>query len=168
MSDQFVCSVCGETHDGPILDWAFKLPDEVWAIPEPERSERAQFNSDLCVFDNRQFIRGILYIPCTGSDRQFGWGAWAEVDGQLYDRYVEIYDEDGSSEPLYAGTLANELPVYDEALGTPILIRLRDSKNRPLFLVRDEIPSTLADEQRNGIDEARLSEINHMISDRRA
>jgi hypothetical protein len=42
----FICSQCGEPHDGLPTDSAFKLPDEVWAIPEPERSSKAKFTSE--------------------------------------------------------------------------------------------------------------------------
>jgi hypothetical protein len=27
------------------------------------------------------------------------WGAWAEVDWSTFERYLELYDEDGSGEP---------------------------------------------------------------------
>ena len=168
MSDSFTCATCGGTHDGPIMDWAFKLPDVVWDIPQSERSERADFNSDLCEFGDRRFIRGILFVPLTHSDREFGWGAWAEVERGVYDRYVDAFKEDGSRDPLQLGTLANELPVYDSSLGTPLVIRFRDAKSRPLFVAHESVDSLLANEQREGIDEARYSEILHLLSDRKA
>lgn len=44
MTTGFVCLICGKHHEGYTTDWAYKLPDEVWAIPESERSEQARFN----------------------------------------------------------------------------------------------------------------------------
>lgn len=63
MADHFQCSICGEWHEGFVTDWAYKLPDEVWQIPEAERSGKARFTDDLCQFDTRNFIRCVLDIP---------------------------------------------------------------------------------------------------------
>ena len=37
MAGEYVCSVCGKEHAGLPTDWAYKLPDDLWALPEPER-----------------------------------------------------------------------------------------------------------------------------------
>jgi hypothetical protein len=60
MNDHFVCSICGETHSGLTTDWAYNLPDEVWALSEPEKAARTKYDSDLCKLDDRHFIRCIL------------------------------------------------------------------------------------------------------------
>lgn len=82
MNESFTCSICGQKHDGLLTDWAYKLPDEVWKIPEAERPEKARFNNDLCQFNDRNFIRCVLDVPLIETSANFGWGAWAEVDGR--------------------------------------------------------------------------------------
>jgi len=75
MGSGFKCGICGENHEGLPTEWACNLPDEVWAIDEPEREERARFTSDLCQFGERYFIRCMLEVPFTHSEGTFGWGA---------------------------------------------------------------------------------------------
>jgi hypothetical protein len=166
MSDRFTCSICGEEHDGLVTDWAYKLPDEVWEIPESERAEKARFNNDLCQLDERNFIRCVLDVPFTNTPGSFGWGAWAEVDWPTFERYLELYDEDGSSEPARAGTLANALPAYPGSLAVPVTIQFRDPTKRPSLFLKQEDESRLAIEQRAGIDDARYHEILGLIARR--
>lgn len=163
LSDTFVCSVCGQEHVGLVTDWAYKLPDEVWAIPEAERSEKARFNTDLCQFDERSFIRCVLEVPFTETSGNFGWGAWAEVDWPTFERYLELYDEDGNSEPTHLGKLANALPGYAASLGTEVVIQFRDPSKRPSLYLKPDDESRLALEQRVGIGEGRYHEILNIV-----
>jgi hypothetical protein len=135
----------------------------VWAIPEGERAEKARFNNDLCQFDDRNFIRCILDVKFTEDAGSFGWGAWAEVDWPTFERYLDLYNVDGSSEPTGTGTLANELPAYPGSMGTPVIIRFRDSTKRPSLYTKPENQDRLALEQRSGIDDARYHEILGVI-----
>jgi len=57
MSEDFVCTTCGETHACLPTDWGYKMPDEFWKLSEQERADRAKFDSDLCMLDDRYFIR---------------------------------------------------------------------------------------------------------------
>jgi hypothetical protein len=59
---KFVCGVCGKSHEGYPLDFAWKLPDVVWAIPKDRQAIEAKFTSDLCQYQDRYFIRSILPI----------------------------------------------------------------------------------------------------------
>jgi hypothetical protein len=147
-------------------DWGFTLPDEVWAIPEPERQEHAQYNNDLCKFGERRFIRCVLEIPFTDSEGYFGWGAWAEVEQSVFERYLELYDEDGWGEPQQDGRLANELPCYDGGtFGRRLLVQFRDPTKRPSLHLSTDDESTLAVEQRQGIGSGRYHEIIDVISE---
>lgn len=159
MSETFLCELCGKVHDGLPTDRAFQLPDDVWAIPEQERSERAQFTADLCAYDDRQFIRCVLYVPFTESTGAFGWGVWIEVDRSVFERYLALYESDGSGEPRYPGKLANVLPPYDEALGANVFVEFGDSTQRPSVHLPPGADSRLALEQRHGIDSLRYHEI---------
>jgi len=151
-----------------VTDWGYKLPDAVWNIPEPCRSENARFNSDLCQFGERYFIRCVLGVPFTEQSGEFGWGAWAEVDWSVFKLYREFWDKDGSSEPVCEGTLANSLPAYEHSLGMPVLIQFRDPTSRPSLHATQDDESQLAIEQREGIDVVRYHEILSVIARRRA
>ena len=159
MADEFVCSVCGKAHGGLPTDWGYTLPDDVWEIPEPERSDVAKFTSDLCQMGDRCFIRCVLEVPFTDDDGYFDWGVWVEVDWAVFERYWEMYDEDGRSEPVHSAILANALAPYPGIKGTPVLLQFREPSKRPSLHFPAEDCSELAAEQRRGIDEQRHHEI---------
>ncbi len=102
-------------------------------------------------------------MPLNDSDGEFGWGAWSEVEWPVFERYLEMYEEDGAAEPVHRGTLANRLPAYEASLGKPVLIQFRDPTKRPSQSLPQDDESQLADEQRNGIDNARHHEIIDII-----
>jgi hypothetical protein len=135
------------------------LPDEIWAIPEEERSIRARFTDDLCEYDHRCFIRCILLVPLLDKDDDFGWGTWVEVERAVFLRYVSMFDADGSLEPRHPGKLANALSGYIGTLGTDVLIQFGDKSGRPSVHLLHDDQSQLALEQRHGIGEARYHEI---------
>lgn len=155
MSASFVCSVCGQEHPGLPTDWAYTLPDEVWAIPEPQRQDAARYTDDLCQLGERYFIRCVLPIPLVEEVDTFGWGAWAEVDRSTFELYLSIYDKDGSAEPRRTGRLANALRPYAGSIGSAVEIQFRDSKSRPDLFLPAIDQSLLAQEQRAGVDHAR-------------
>jgi hypothetical protein len=156
---EFLCSTCGKLHEGLATDTGYTLPDVVWAIPEGERAEKAKFNADLCLLGERHFIRCVLDIPFTETKGQFGWGAWAEVDRPTFERYLELYDADGTGEPMKDGLLANDLPPYANSVGSPVAIQFRDPSQRPALFLLPTDNSLLAKEQRNGIDDQRWHEM---------
>lgn len=163
MNDHFTCSICGERHEGLVTDWAYSLPDAVWAIPEAERTEKARFTSDLCQFGERYFIRCVLGVPFTEAEGKFGWGAWSEVDWPVFERYLEMYERDGSTEPVHRGTLANNLPGYESSFGAPVEIQFQGSTKRPSLNLPQDDKSQLASDQRDGIDNLRYHEIINLI-----
>lgn len=63
MESSFTCPTCGGTHEGLPTDHGWQLPGDVWAIPPDERSSHAKFDSDLCQFGDRFFIRCVFKIP---------------------------------------------------------------------------------------------------------
>jgi len=131
----------------------------VWEIPEPKRSEEARFNNDLCQFGERYFIRCVLEVPFSDAEGFFGWGAWAEVDRDTFERYLELYEEDGWSEPKHDGTLANLLSPYPDSIGVPVRLQFREGTKRPSLHLLAEDGSLLASEQREGISQPRYHAI---------
>jgi len=155
--NSFVCATCTETHEGLPTDHGWKLPDVVWAIPEERRSTEAKFNSDLCQLDGRFFIRAVLKLPFNEQPGFFAWGPWVELQEPDSHRYVELYDKDGTSEPMVAGALANEIPSYESTLGLSVMVQFQNSTSRPTLHVTTE--HQLTDEQTQGIDNRRYHEI---------
>ena len=155
----FVCAICGKGHAGVSLDTAFTFPDEVWEIPEQERAEHASWTSDLCQFDGRYFIRGFLPIPLIERQEHYGWGVWVEVDRPTFERYLELFDVDARKEPPVRGLLANEVPTYPESIGLPVQVQFGSRAQRPHISFPEEACHRFAEEQRNGMREARLHEI---------
>src|SRR3546814_1534549 len=78
MESSFNCPTCGTTHEGLPTDHGWQLPDDVWAIPEPERSNKATFTSDLCQLGDRFFIRCLLELPFNEQSGYYGWGIRSE------------------------------------------------------------------------------------------
>jgi hypothetical protein len=159
LSASFICAVCGKKHPGLVTNWGYKLPDAVWDIPEPERSEKAIFDTDLCEFEERRFIRCILFVPFSEASGEFGWGAWAEVERPIFERYLQFYDKDGSMEPASVGFLANALPPYQHSLGAAVDIQFGNASQRPSLHLPIGDKSRIAAEQRDGISEVRYHEI---------
>eukprot|EP01037_Dinobryon_pediforme_P017042 gene17041-17231_t len=124
-----------------------------------ERAEQARFDSDRCQFGDRFFIRCILTVGIPGSDASYGWGAWAEVELAVFMRYLELYDADGSTEPMHPGRLANALWPYPCSLGEQVWIQFRDATSRPELYLPKDAESLLAKEQREGMDAARYHQI---------
>ncbi|MBO9543168.1 MAG: DUF2199 domain-containing protein [Caulobacter sp.] len=146
------------------LDWGFELPDEVFALSEEEQAEQVRYNDDLCQWGDRFFIRCILPVPLKGQDDYFGWGAWAEVEAEVFERYLELYEEDGREEPPHPAKLANRLAPYPgTTLGTRVLIQFQTPDERPTLALLETDKSRLAQEQRDGIDAARHREVLEVL-----
>jgi len=159
MAGSFKCGTCGKDHAGLPTDWGYQLPDYVWAIPEALRASKAKFDRDLCQYGDRYFIRCVLGMPFTETQGYFGWGLWVEVDLAVFKRYISLFKADATTEPRHACTLANALPFYDAALSASAYIQFRDATSRPSVHLADDDPSSLAEDQRRGIDGNRYHEI---------
>ena len=155
----FICASCGKSHDGLPTDFGYTLPDVVWAIPAGERSDRASFTKALCRFGDRRFIRCLLPVPFTARAGSYCFGVWAELDAASFDRYYDLYDEDGTSEPEFSALLANEVRGYEHVLGLPILVQLRDSTSRPNVRFPADAGHAFAVDQLRGINEDRYHQI---------
>lgn len=159
MTSSFACSVCNTSHEGLPTDYAWKLPDEVWAIPEPERAQRARWSQDLCRLDQRHFIRCVLYVPLQEHDAAFGWGVWVEVAGDSFDRYLALYESDARGEPAVRGTLANDIPVHSNSRGLPVMVQFNTATQRPTVHVPAGSDHPLARAQHEGMSGTQYHEI---------
>jgi hypothetical protein len=124
----------------------------VWSIPETDRPSRAKFDADRCQLGDRFFIRCILKLPFNEQSGYYGWGVWVELSESNFYRYVELYDEDGSSEPVVPGHIANEIPAYPSTLGLSVTVQFQDSTSRPTVCIPAASNHPLAAEQSGGLD----------------
>lgn len=58
-----------------------------------------------------------------------------------------------------AGALANAIPGYEDAANERVVIKFGSSDDRPEFVLEPQSKSSLAKDQRNGIDEQRYHEM---------
>jgi hypothetical protein len=152
------CPKCGKEHDLWESEVGFDLPDEVFALPRPARQERAKSTTDLCVLDERCFIRVVLLVPVRGEGRDFGWGVWVEVSQADYSRYKQLWDSpDQRHEPRFAGHLANALPACGAALGLRLWVHLESAAERPSVTIAEDA-HPLAQDQREGVHPERALE----------
>ena len=134
------------------------LPDDVHAIPQPERAKSAKFDEDFCTFGKRNFVRCVLILPFTMSDGYFGYGAWAEVDDKTFMRSLNLAYWGGPVDPPGAGKIANRFASYPQAYGLGVVIIYGPKGRRPLLAV-DEDGSELASDQLTGIGAERYHRI---------
>ena len=157
------CKCCGKELGEFTLDISYELPDVVWSIPKEKREEEANFNSDLCEYKNKHYIRGIAYIPILQTNTFFGWGLWLEVNEETFNKYLEIYEIDGSDEPPYEGLLANTPPDYKNTNNLKAKIQFGSPNDRPNIIIEPN-EHKIASEQLNGITIERVHELNNYIS----
>lgn len=150
----FVCSTCGNAHEGMPTDFGWQLPDDVWAIPEAERSSQAKFDSDRCQLGDRFFIRCVLALPFIEQPDYYAWGVWVEIPEPDFWRYIELYEKDGRGELSITGLIANAIPGYESTVGLAVRVQLQDEKSRPSVWVID-VGHPLSREQLSGISNER-------------
>ncbi|MEW9622969.1 DUF2199 domain-containing protein [Rhodanobacter geophilus] len=159
MTISFRCQTCGETHEGLPTDFAWKLPDAVWAIPEPDRAKQARWDADCCQLGERFFIRCVLHIPFRSLTGSNGWGIWVEVSERDFFRYVELYSADARTEPPVGGVLANEIPCHDRSLGLAVSVQFGTAQNRPTVIASSDCDHSLAIEQKQGMSNEGYHEV---------
>ena len=153
------CGCCGKEIGEFAFDKSYRMPDEIWDLPQEEREARAQTSDDFCRLDNRYFIRGVVHVPVNGTDRDFGWGIWAEVQKEKFLQYFENFDKDNSFSLPFQGEAANSLPHHPETLGIGLRVKLGNQTQRPAFEIIDDA-HLLAFEQKQGISLVRVHELN--------
>ena len=144
------CGCCGKDLGEIAMDKGYQMPDEIWELSAIEREDRSQIDTDLGRLDERYFIRGVAFIPVSGTEEYFGWGIWVEVPQEKFFNYAKNYQEDNSETPRFQGLVANQMPSYENTLGLEVSVQLGSDTERPTFYFKDR-GHLLYSEQGNGI-----------------
>lgn len=170
----FVCSECGETHEGSP---SFTQPEPAYvaAVPDRERRTRVQLTSDLCIIappsgapesETVYCIRATLDVPIHGAAEPFTWGVWVTQSEASFERYVETYSDDQSHDGSF-GYLAVTMAEYRrtapgefENLGCDVY--WGGPGVRPAVIVH-ECQHPLFFDQRDGISWERAAEIAEAV-----
>lgn len=128
----FACGSCGKRVGGMPTDFAFQMPDEIWALSAAERTDRARsYGTDFWVLDQRRFVRCLLAFPIPGDE--FRIGIWVEVDDEVAAIVSDAWDDETKYATLrFEGHLANRLVIPGwTGARTMLSFVTRDTKTRP-------------------------------------
>ncbi|WP_313334692.1 DUF2199 domain-containing protein [Comamonas sp.] len=163
MAFEFMCTSCGEMHQG-MPSFGAEDPLSYYDVPNSERSTRCTLSSDTCTVDGKYFfVRGCIEIPIDGEIEPFSWGVWVSLSAESYRKWLEFEFSDKRSHigPFF-GWLNAELMPYPETMNLKTRVHLRDQGIRP-FIELEPTDHPLAVEQRQGISVARVAEIYAMV-----
>lgn len=159
------CSKCGKVHARDELELAFKRPDPVVALSEPQRQSDVKESDDLCsIRSERFFIRAVLPLPVAEWAQPYRVGIWVEVERPTFDRVRELWrDPRQDREPAFEAKLANDIPSLPPTSGLSVRLQLTSPETRPDVLVpASEHP--LHREQCIGITAHRASEYSSFFA----
>jgi hypothetical protein len=142
----------------PTFGWDW--PIQYLGVPEQERADRVQLDTDTCVIDGQWFfVRGCLEIPVHGHDEPFSWGVWLSLSKTSFGRFGELY-EDVSREPgeAFFGWLCSAIPGYSDTQSLKTYVHVRPWPTRP-YVELEPTDHLLAVEQREGITRERVAAI---------
>jgi hypothetical protein len=156
----FHCSQCGEYHDQLPMSFGAAAPAAWYAIPEPEREQRAQLSSDQCIIDGKYFfLLGRLQLPVVDSPEPFVWLTWVSVSEENFNRASDFWHRAGrESEHPYFAWIQSELPYQTSTLALRASLQTQPVGCRPLVDL-EPCDHPLAIEQQTGIDMTRVREI---------
>ena len=176
MTYRWTCSICGETHDGLPLSWAFAAPDHWAELDEAEREERGFCNADFCQMtddagDPARFVRGTIEIPIAdpvdADEPNVVIGVWASLSEKSLEELLRVWNDDEADAGPWFGWLSNHIPMYPETLGVPTHVHFRPGL-RPLIEVEPGDHPLARDS--GGVTMARAIELAegwvHSLSDR--
>jgi hypothetical protein len=162
---RIACRDCGEDHDLEDLEPSHGLPDDVFALSETERDERAPHGRNFCELKgeagaaSRWFVRTLVPFNVEGRDRPCCWGLWVELEATAFAEIREVWD---SPDQLQAGpwpaALANDAATYPSTLGLPGSVRFSDLESIPRFSLQAGLGHPFAVDFRAGVSEDRAEE----------
>ncbi|WP_263419539.1 DUF2199 domain-containing protein [Terriglobus albidus] len=165
MSEAWVCSTCGETHQEIPFSFAADFPDPVASFSREEFENRVVAGSDQCILDGKNFfLRGLIEIPILGQDEPFLWGVWVTLWERDFDEISDCWEEAGREDHHgpFKGRIANKMGMVPDPFNLPVTVRLQRVGQRPVFFV-DDPSHPLFLQQKNGISLQVARQISSMV-----
>lgn len=166
--EAWVCPDCGERHEGLLTFFSQPAPASWSAAPLWARLRAGRARSFRIIrigHERRCFVRGHLMIPrLEHPEDPFGWSVWAQVSESDFDVLLDTIEDPRRVEQApIRGVLDADLPFVAPTQGLSVLLH-----QNPLGQVNDiklaECEThPLAAEQRQGISEVRVAQINHEV-----
>lgn len=162
--DSWVCSTCGQSHEGVPTGYGYDAPWTWYTVAEEERARRCSLNADYCVIDNADFfVRGCLEIPIIGRDEPFIWGVWVSLSKSNFEREQSLVNNpERIHEPSYFGWLSSRIEVYPDTAALKTNVHTRAVGTRP-YIELQQTDHPLSLEQRDGITTERLVQLAEKI-----
>ncbi|MFI8705965.1 DUF2199 domain-containing protein [Bacillus sp. NPDC077411] len=151
-------------HELPI-GYGSDAPIYYYNIPENERHQRFEINSDICIMDEEYyFIRGCIEIPIINNNEVFIWNVWVSLSEESFSKTMELWEtEERKTEEPYFGWLSTSIPGYPDTVNLKTHVYIRDIGIRP-FIELEPTDHPLAVEQRKGITLERIAEIKGIVA----
>ncbi|MBF6333022.1 DUF2199 domain-containing protein [Nocardia transvalensis] len=159
----FLCSCCGERHDG--LPFAYGIPAPAYWDGSMDGSPGNILGAENCVIGGEHFfIRARLILPVVGSENEFVWGVWVSLSESNYVRTTELWTSpERVHEPPCFGWLSVWLPGYEPTtLNLKARVHQQPVGMRPTVEL-EPTDHPLAVEQRTGITLARVQAIAELM-----
>jgi hypothetical protein len=127
-----VCSFCGQPVDDRDIDFRFRLPDPLFAIPEAERRQRVQDSGDMVGARGvGVFVRVLLPVMLTGGYR-ITYGTWLALMNQDdFNRVRSLWHAPQYPSLVLDGVLGNAIEPWGRPLMTHARVAVRDTKQVP-------------------------------------
>lgn len=156
----FTCTTCGQFHDELPLCFGPAAPVAWFAVPEKERSRRAQLSSDQCIVDGEHFfVLGRILLPIKDHSSPFVWLAWVSLSEKNFRRASELWNSKGrEKEPPYFGWLQSSLPYEPTTVSLKTMVHTQPVGERPIIEL-EPTDHPLSIEQRHGITLRRAQQI---------
>ncbi len=164
MGATFLCSSCGDIHDGPPFSYELQAPDYWYQIPREQHERRSELTSDLCVVDNEFFfIKGNLWMPVVNNESLFNLTVWASLSRHNFERTIDLWEIAGrEKEPPFFGWLSNEISLYPGTLNLKVSVQTSPVGERPsITLEPTDHPLSL--EQQQGITLDRVQQLAERV-----
>jgi hypothetical protein len=159
---QIACLECGEEHDLEDLEPSHGLPDEVFALSDAERDERAPHGRNFCELRgqagaaSRWFVRTLVPFRVEGRSEPCRWGLWVELQAAAFAEIRALWDD---VEQLQAGpwpaALANDAGTYPSTLGLRGEVRFTDLESIPEFSLAPQPAHPFVSDFLTGVSEER-------------
>jgi hypothetical protein len=163
----YTCSCCGKEHEEwPAL--TFKSPDSYSILPDKQKNEIAEIDSDFCVIKHLEqtdrFIRCTLTQKVVDHCEDLEYGLWVSLSEKSFQDYSDNYNNE-NHETTYFGWLCNDIPEYNFEESIPANIVTKTGNQRPEIIPHESCTHPFVHDYYNGITKVEAEKrINAMIA----